>query len=212
MKKICALFLTLSMVLCIFTGCSREKPTAADSVKAIYDLYILRDTSGVTKLGMSKEEIENALNTYDNALAETIRSNFSASGLEIDNETVNDICQARIKALAKMNAEFTITDETDDFATVSLSTTYFDEVTLDTDAAYGARETADEMSFNDYDNYLHFIMETYTQNLISGYENLTPSEDKKEIVVNCIIIDNMWLPEDMAKFGNELGLTISGQK
>lgn len=212
MKKIYVLLLTLSMVVSLLSGCGKGKPTAADSVKAIYDLYILRDTTGVTALGMSQADITNALNAYDQALAQTIRSNFSTSGLEMDDETIADICKARVKALSKMNAEFKVSSQKDDTAIVTLSTTYFDEVALDTDAAYDAREAADAKNFTDYDAYLNFIMETYTQNLIAGYENVTPSEDRKEIVVTCTIIDNMWLPEDMATFGNELGLTISGQK
>lgn len=211
MKKIYMVLLSLCLALPLISGCGRAKPTATDSVKAIYDLYILRDSSGVSKLGMTEEDVSNALASYDSALSETIRSNFSASGLEIDDETVDAICEARKEALARMKAEYTLTSEENDTAVVTLSTTYFDEVTLDTDAAYNAREEADEAGFTDYDEYLNFIMETYTANLIEGYQNVAPSEDTKEITVNCIIVNNTWLPEDMASFGSELGLTVAGQ-
>lgn len=211
MKKIYTALLSICLAAFLLSGCNREKPTAADSVKAIYDLYILGDTSGVERLGMPEEDISNAINAYDNALAETIRSNFSASGLEMEDETLEAICRARKEALSKMNAECTVISEEGDTAVVELSTTWFDEETLDTDAAYDAREKADAAGYTDYDEYLNFIMETYTDNLLEEYKNVTPSEDRKEITVNCIIVNNSWLPEDMAAFGSELSLAITGQ-
>ena len=160
---------------------------------------------------MTEEEVNNALNAYDDALEETIRDNFSASGLEIDDETIEEICQARIDALAKMEATAEVTSEEGAHAVVTLSTTYFDEVELDTDAAYAAREAADAAGFTDYDEYLNFLMEHYTQNLIDGYHAVIPSEDTKDITVECTIIDNTWLPEDMASFGGQLGAVVAGQ-
>ena len=211
MKKYGSFLLAVCLTAALLSGCGREKPTAADSVKAIYDLYILRDFSGVSKLGMTEEEVDDALNAYDGALAETIRSNFSASGLEIEDETIEEICQARIDALAKMKATASVTSEEGSQAVVTLSTTYFDEVELDTDAAYAAREAADAAGFTDYDKYLDFLMENYTQNLIDGYHAVIPSEDTKDITVKCTIIDNTWLPEDMASFGSQLGAVVAGQ-
>lgn len=211
MKKQWSLLLAACTVIMLFSGCGREKPTAADSVKAIYNLYILRDFSGVFQLGMTEDDVNNALEAYDNALAETIRSNFSASGLEIEEETIEEICQARIDALAKMEATAVVTSEEGARAVVTLTTTYFDEVELDTEAAYAAREDADAAGFSDYDEYLDFLMEHYTQNLIDGYHGVIPSEDTKDITVDCVIIDNTWLPEDMASFGSQLGAVVAGQ-
>lgn len=99
MKRIYTLFLTFCLLLMSLCGCNREKPTAIDSVKAIYDLYILGDSTGAVELGMTQEEIDEALTAYDKALAETIRTNFSTSGLEIEEETITSICQARKKLL-----------------------------------------------------------------------------------------------------------------
>lgn len=211
MKRTHLLFLTLCLLIPLLSGCGKEKPTAVDSVKAIYDLYILGDTTEATELGMSKDDISNALNAYDEALSETIRSNFAISGLEIDDETVLTICQARKDALARMKAEYTLTTEEDSTAVVTLSTTYFDEVALDTDAFYKAGDEASTMDFADDAEYLNYVMDAYTQNLIEGYQNVTPSQDTKDIQVTCIIIGNTWLPEDMASFGSELGLTVAGQ-
>lgn len=211
MKKIYAIIFILCL-LPILSGCGRAKPTAADSVQAIYDLYIMRKTAGAAKLGMTEEDITNALASYDNALSQTIRSNFSDSGLEISDETMNEICQARRDALARMQAKCTLSSVEDQTALVTLSTTYFDEDTLDKDAAYNAREEADAAGFTNYDEYLNYIMEAYTRNLIDGYKSVVPSEDTKDISVTCIIVNNTWLPEDMTSFGSQLGAAVSGQE
>ena len=211
MKKIYAIIFILCL-LPILSGCGKAKPTAADSVQAIYDLYIMRKTAGAAKLGMTEEDITNALASYDNALSQTIRSNFSDSGLEISDETMNEICQARRDALARMQAKCTLSSVEDQTALVTLSTTYFDEDTLDKDAAYNAREEADAAGFTNYDEYLNYIMEAYTRNLIDGYKSVVPSEDTKDISVTCIIVNNTWLPEDMTSFGSQLGAAVSGQE
>lgn len=110
-----------------------------------------------------------------------------------------------------MKAEYALTSEEGDTAVVTLSTTYFDEITLDTDAFYNATDVANMQDFSSDEEYLSFVMDTYTDNLIQGYQNVVPSTDTRDISVTCIIINNTWLPKDMATFGNELGLTIAGQ-
>ncbi len=212
MRKIMPVILALCLILAALSGCGRSKPTAADSVKAIYDLYIHREFSGVSSLGMTERQFQEAIKAYDDALAETIRTNFAVSGLEIDEETISEICQARATALATMEADFTVVSEKNDTATVKVSTTYFDEVALDTDAAYSAREDADAAGFTDYDAYRDFLMEHYTQNLIDGYHAVSPSPERKDFTVECTIINNTWIPQDMAAFGNRLGQVMAGQE
>lgn len=212
MRKTLPVVLAICAISAAVSGCGRQKPTAADSVKAIYDLYIHRDFSGVSSLGMTEKQFEEAMKAYDDALAETMRANFSVSGLEIDEETISEICQARTTALATMEADFTVVSEKNDTATVRVSTTYFDEVELDTDAAYSAREEADAAGFTDYDAYRTFLMEHYTQNLIDGYHAISPSQERKDFTVECIIINNTWIPQDMAAFGNRLAQVMAGQE
>lgn len=212
MKKRSYLFLCLIPISCsILVGCGRAKPTAADSVQAIYDLYILGDTEGAFRLGLSGKDIANARTAYDDALADSIRTNFSASGLEIDEENVAAICQARREALSRMTAEFTVISEQRDTAEVLLATTYFDEQALDADAAYAARDAADQADLSDYQEYLEYVMASYTEYLIQGYQDVVPSEDMVSITVHCRIIDNVWMPADMSSFGGDLALAISGQ-
>ena len=208
-KYIVLLGLCLSLVLCV--GCGREEPSAVDSVKIFYDLHIIRDTSEAGKLGMTDEDIAEALAAYDEALADTIRSDLYASGLEIDDESVAAICEARISALSRMNAEYELTSENSDTAVVTLSTTYFDEASLVEEAADAARKEADAQKFTEYKEYQTYILDAYIRNLVAGYEAVTPSTDRREVIVTCIIVDNTWLPEDLAALGSNLRLAVTSQ-
>ena len=211
MKKFCAAIFCIFLCSTILTACGEPENNAASSVKAIYDLYILGNTEGISSLGMSDEDIKSAQTAYDDSVKETIRSNFSASGQEIDDDTLNELCAARKEALSKLDASAEVTSESEGKATVILHTTYFDESKLDKDAFYSARESANQSGLTDIEEQQVFLMQTYTQNLIDAYKNVTPSEDTTDITVECVIQDNSWVPANMSSFGSDLALAITGQ-
>lgn len=212
MKKILSVFLCVCLCFVMLTGCGEPKKDAAVSVKAIYDLYILGSTEGILALGMSEEDITAAQKVYDDSVKETIRSNFSASGQEIDEKALNNLCSARKEALSKMTAETEITSESEGRATVVIHTSYFSEADLDTTAFYNARTSAQQTEFSSLEEQQIFLMDTYTLNLIEAYQKVTPSKDTIDITVDCVIQDNFWVPASMAGFGSDLARAITGQK
>lgn len=211
MKKFFPTLLCMCVCTVFLSGCNGPRKDAADSIKAIYELYILGNTDGIATLGMSKEDINNAKKTYDASLKETIRANFAASGQEIGEEELEKLCAARKTALAKMNATAEVVSESSGKATVVVHTTFFDELDLDADAYYAARKTARENSFSSVEEQQVFLMDTYTKNLIEAYQNVTPSEKTTDITVECVIQNNTWVPANMASFGSDLALAITGQ-
>lgn len=211
MKKFCVAIFYVFLCSAFLTACGEPENNAASSVKAIYDLYILGDTEGISSLGMSDEDIKSAQTAYDDSVKETIRANFSASGQEIDDDTLNELCAARKEALSKLDASAEVTSESEGKATVVLHTTYFNESKLDTDAFYAAREAANQSGLTDIEEQQVFLMQTYTQNLIDAYKNVTPSEDTTDITVECVVQDNSWVPANMSSFGSDLALAITGQ-
>lgn len=211
MKKIFPLLLCIGLFLPLISACDEPKTNAADSIKAIYDLYILGDTQGITSLGMTAEDISNARKIYDDSLKETIRANFAASGQEIKETTLDNLCDARKEALSKMQASSEITEQSEGKATVVIHTTYFDESSLDADAYYEAREKTKENGFPDLEEQRAFLMKEYTKNLIKAYQDVTPSEDTIDITVDCVIQNKTWVPANMSSFGSDLAQAVSGQ-
>ncbi len=161
---------------------------------------------------MTEEDINAARETYDASLKETIRTNFAASGQEIDEQSLDELCEARKTALSKMSATAEIVSESEGKATVVVHTTYFDEFDLDADAYYDAKETAQQGNFSTAEEQHIFLMDVYTQNLIEAYRNVMPSEKTTDIMVDCVIQNNTWVPANMSSFGSDLALAITGQK
>ncbi|MCI9137320.1 MAG: DUF5105 domain-containing protein [Lachnospiraceae bacterium] len=211
MKKIFSILLCVCFCPILLIGCSEPQKNAADSVKAIYDLYILGDTAGITSLGMTEEDITAARQTYDNSLKETIRSNFANSGQEIEEHVLDELCEARKAALSKMKSSAEIVSESEGRATVVIHTTYFKEAELDADAFYAAKEAAQQNQFSSVEEQQVFLMNTYTQNLIEAYQNVTPSEENTDISVECVVQNNTWVPANMSSFGSDLALAVTGQ-
>ncbi len=208
-------FFLLSLCLCtcmsMLASCGAPRTDAADSIKAIYDLYILGDTSGISSLGMTDEDIAAAQKNYDDSLRETIRANFAASGQEINENTLDKLCSVRKDALAKMSATAEIIEESDGKATVVIHTTYFNEASLDADAFYDAKEESQQLDFETQEEQQVFLMNAYTQNLIEAYQDVTPSESTTDITVECVIQHKTWVPANMSSFGSDLASAIAGQ-
>ncbi len=212
MKKFSPLFLYACLCFLPLAGCNQPSKNAADSIQAIYDLYILGDTRGISSLGMRDEDISKAQKVYDDSLKETIRNNFASSGQEIDEDTLHRLCDARKKALAKMSASAKVTETDDGKATVLVQTTYFDESALDADAFYNAREDSLQNTFSNLEEQKAFLMNAYTENLIDAYQKVAPSEDTISITVECVIQNNTWVPANMSSFGSDLALALTGQQ
>lgn len=212
MKKTRTIFLYILLCAVFLTACGEPKKTAASSVKAIYDLYILGDTKGISALGMSDKDIKSAQDAYDQSVKESIRANFSASGQEITDSTLDALCNARKEALSKLKATAEVTSESEGKATVVLHTTYFNEAELDENAFKRAQSDAflllestdDEMQPAE-------LMEIYTEYLIEAYKDITPSEDTTDITVECVVQNEEWVPASMSSFGSDLALAITGQ-
>ncbi len=212
MKKYFSILCCSILCMIFFTSCNEPKKNAADSIKAIYELYILDDTEGITALGMAEEDINAARKTYDESLRETIRAKFSASGQEIEEAVLDELCEARKEALSKMSATVEIVSEAHGKATVVVHTTYFDEIGLDADAFYDAREIAQQNTFPSVKEQQVFLMGIYSQNLIEAYQNVSPSEKTTDITVECVVQDHTWVPANMSSFGSDLALAIAGRK
>ena len=212
MKKFILALLFICLCSVILIGCSEPRIDAAGSVKAIYDLYILSDTAGILSLGMEQEDIAAAQQAYNDSLKEAIRTNFADSGQEIREDVLDSLWVARKQALAKMKATTEIIEESDGKATVVLHTTYFDESSLDEEAFYTAKDAAQQGDFDSLEEQQEFLMDTYTKNMINAYERITPSADTRDIVVECVIQNKIWVPANMSSFGRDLAAAIAGQE
>ena len=212
MKKYLSSLLKICMAILSLTGCGKPSLTPEESVMALYDLYILENSEGVLSLGMTKEDVTNVLNSYNQALTDSLTANITSAGLTMDDAMIAEIVSARKTALKNMTATCELVSSDEESAVVLLKTTYFNEKKLDKKAANNALDASQEADSTDEAELLAIATNAYAKNLIDGYLSVTPSSDYKEIIVNCTFKDNVWLPDDMSAFGKDLGIAISGQK
>lgn len=212
MRKHLSIFLLFSIVSMFLTACSTEQNNAAEAVLSIYNLYIKEETSDVLKLGITEERVLHTLSNHNDTLIQNLQSTMNSAGLMVEDATIEQIILARKSALKTMLATCEITSIEDKKTIVKLKTSYFDEATLNKKAADDAIKKAKKSDASSQKKLLELATKYYTQNLIDAYLAVTPSEEMKELEVNCVLSGNTWFPEDMTSFGTELGLIISGQK
>ena len=211
MKKYLSSLLIIVISLLTLTNCSKPSLSPEQSIMALYDLYILENSAGAIELGMSEEEVTNALTSYSQALTNSLTANIASAGLVMDESLITEIVTARKTALKKMTATCELVSSDEETAVVLLKTTYFNEKELDETAANNALLTSQKSDAYLQEELLSIATDAYAKNLIDGYLAVTPSTDFKEIRIDCTLKNNVWLPDDMAAFGKNLGITISGQ-
>ncbi len=212
MRKHLSTFLLFSIVSIFLTACSTEQNNAAEAVLSIYNLYIKEETSDVLKLGITEEHALHTLSNHNDTLIKNLQDTMTSAGLTVEDATIEEIILARKSALKAMLATCEITSIENEKTTVKLKTSYFDEATLNQKATEDAIKKAKKSDASSQKKLLELATKYYTQNLIDAYLAVTPSEEMKELEINCVLSGNTWIPEDMTSFGTELGLIISGQK
>lgn len=211
MKKYLSSLLILGMTILTLAGCSKPALTPEESILALYNLYILEDSEGVRALGMSESDVTSILTSYDQALTESLKNNISSAGLTMEDAEIAEIVAARKTALKSMTATCELVSSGEESSVVLLKTTYFDEAALDEKAANDALLASQESDAVSEEELLTIATKAYAKNLIDGYLSVTPSDDYREVVIDCSFKDGVWLPSDMSSFGKDLGIAISGQ-
>ncbi|MCR1974843.1 DUF5105 domain-containing protein [Clostridium sporogenes] len=212
-KKGLILSLILLFIPVMVIGCSSKPKVGADeTAKILFDFYIKGDKESLSKIKISKDQIEEVSKMQKDKTISTIKTNFTAEGLKISDEQVNQIYTARVSALKKLSSKTEVVSQDDKSAQVKLKATYIDEVALDKKAGMDAVEEVKKMNLTDRQEAINKATGIYIQNLIKSYENVKPSSDMKEKTFKLTIKEKTWMPEDMKNFGESIVKLTSGIK
>ncbi len=131
-KKSLILSLILLFIPMIVIGCSSKPKVSADeTTKMLFDFYIKGNKESLSKIKISKEQIEEVSKMQKDKTIAKIKTNFTSEGLKISDEQANQIYAARVAALKKLSGKTEVISQDDKSAQVKLKVTYFDEVALD---------------------------------------------------------------------------------
>ncbi|EJE7234828.1 MULTISPECIES: DUF5105 domain-containing protein [Clostridium] len=212
-KKSLILSLILLFIPVMVIGCSSKPKVGADeTTKILFDFYIKGDKESLSKIKISKEQTEEISKMQKDKTISTIKTNFTAEGLKISDEQVNQIYAARVSALKKLSSKTEVVSQDDKSAQVKLKSTYIDEVALDKKAGMDAVEEVKKMNLTDRQEAINKAKDIYIKNLIKSYENVKPSSDMKEKTFKLTIKEKTWMPEDMKNFGESIVKLTSGIK
>lgn len=212
-KKSLILSLILLFIPVMVIGCSSKPKVGADeTTKILFDFYIKGDKESLSKIKISKEQTEEISKMQKDKTISTIKTNFTAEGLKISDEQVNQIYAARVSALKKLSSKTEVVSQDDKSAQVKVKATHINEVALDEKAATDAVEQVKKMNITDRQEAINKAKDIYIKNLIKSYENVKPSSDMKEKTFKLTIKEKTWMPEDMKNFGESIVKLTSGIK
>ncbi|MDS0524572.1 hypothetical protein NNC19_02705 [Clostridium sp. SHJSY1] len=218
LKKIIAMFsVTILTAGLVLTGCGEKMSSPEETAQAFYDLYVLGDSSKLEKMGVDKAEYESTIEEEKagfKAATSSVFSNFTLS-----EDQLNKIVDAEMGALKKLKAKIETTSTTEDTATVKMSSTNVDISSAFNKALEDARTEVTGMDLKTQEEADTKLVEISVNKIIENLNKLEPSTDtkeetftfKKEQLTVSGKSKDFWIPEDMTKFGTDLGSIITVQ-
>lgn len=213
-KKVIALLTITIMSISMFTGCSKKEIGPEVVTKAMFDLFILDDTTAGESVGITVEQGEELVAAKKDAGIQALQTLFSALGGEVSDEKIEEIYNAQAEALRKTSFETEEISSEKDKKVIKISTTYIDTYALQEKASESLVAKIESGEITDISN----MGEVLADILIEEMQNASVSEDKKsfeaEFELTKVDVNgkdaNMWLPADTTTFGAQLSSLVSG--
>ncbi|MCY6369703.1 DUF5105 domain-containing protein [Clostridium ganghwense] len=211
MKKSLVLLMSFLFIPIMLIGCSSKPKVSPDeTAKILFNFYIKGDQSGLEKIKMPKDVIDETAKLQKETYTTAIKNNFKVAGLTIKDEQVEQIYEARMEGLKKLTVTTETVSESDTEAQVKIKSTYFDTVALDKKAAQDAVEQVKKLKLTNQQEAKTKVTDAYIKNLVEAFKNVKPSADTKEKTFKFTIQEKVWLPQNMIQFGSGIGGQVSG--
>lgn len=216
-KKLAVIFLAGILTTSVAVGCGNKKPSAEEAAKAYCNLFVLSDPTGLQELGISDDDINNAINTQKSESKMLTKANLTQAGFVINDDQLDQIYNSQIEALKKLTITTEVISETKNTADVKIITNYADFMTADEKAGEDAINEVNESQITDKAK----ILDIYINNVTNNIKNIEPSTETLEETFNFKLekvdlgggkIKNMWTPTDPYNFGVKISKMAVGQK
>lgn len=168
---------------------------------------VRNDVTYATKLGITQNEADEVIKTYRDGIKRQLEICFIQNQFSVSNEQLIEVINAREFAQNKLTDFIEIISQEKDSAVVKITSTYFDDIAINEKAAQDAIEDVKQENITNKQR----AVEVYINNMINGYKNYEISEETASIEVEFKLVDNTWIPADVWKFGEKLGMLYTGQ-
>lgn len=205
MKRALVVVLSLVLIPMLMIGCSlKPKVSADETAKILFDFYIKGDESGLSKIGVPKNIIDETVKLQKDTFSNMIKANFSAGKLTIKDEQIAEMYKWRSEALKKVTVTSEAVNKTDTYTEVKIKSTYINEGALDEKAVNDAIEAVKKLGLTNEKDATDKLTEAYINNLIKEYKEAKPSTETKEKTFKFTIQEKVWMPENMSDFGTSI--------
>lgn len=210
--KILSIFIISILSLSIMSGCGEKVETPESIAQGFFDMIVYNDTTKIQSIGISDDEISPLKDLMKKLTRDSIKNDFNMAGITIEDEDLDKIVEAELKAMNKIKA--TISNESSDkkTAVIKINTNYLKLTEVDEKAADKAMEEIQSMETTDEDELKKAFVDKYISELVENLNAIEPSDDTveksfaftmKKVNVGGKTKD-MWIPDDPTTFGKDI--------
>lgn len=217
LKKIATLLLTTFMLSIAMVGCGEKIESPELVTESYYDLIVYGDTSKLESMGLGSDDVDTLKEEIQTQLKTQTKNNFTASGLKITDEQLENVINAQNEAMKKISCTVEPVSSDKQTAVVTLKTNYLNITEADEKAANEAVKEAQSMGITSQKELLEKATELYINKLIDECKNIEPSSEtvEKNMTLKLQSFDvngkakKMWAPENPVTFGNDIGTMVT---
>ena len=217
LKKIATLLLTTFMLSIAMVGCGEKIESPELVTESYYDLIVYGDTSKLESMGLGSDDVDTLKEEIQTQLKTQTKNNFTASGLKITDEQLENVVNAQKEAMKKISCTVEPVSSDKQTAVVTLKTNYLNITEADEKAANEAVKEAQSMGITSQKELLEKATELYINKLIDACKNIEPSSEtvEKNMTLKLQSFDvngkakKMWAPENPVTFGNDIGTMVT---
>ena len=142
LKKIATLLLTTFMLSIAMVGCGEKIESPELVTESYYDLIVYGDTSKLESMGLGSDDVDTLKEEIQTQLKTQTKNNFTASGLKITDEQLENVVNAQNEAMKKISCTVEPVSSDKQTAVVTLKTNYLNITEADEKAANEAVKEA----------------------------------------------------------------------
>ncbi|MGL5354538.1 MAG: hypothetical protein ACRDA5_14660 [Clostridium sp.] len=203
-KRLLVVFSLLLIAIMMISCEKKEKASVEETIQVIYNAILRGESTGVEKVGRTKEYVEE-LQAKQKALdIDDIREDFLEAGVKVSEADIERLYSAMDNATNKLSVDVEVVNTNGKVANLKVGTTYIRNIEIDNKAAKDAIETTEKEGLTDPDTIKTRYIDLYINNLVEAYNNIEVSKDYRYIKSQFKLVDGFWQVEDSEEFEKEL--------
>ena len=178
---------------------TNEVISPAESAKIITQFYISGDKSGVEELGMSDEEIQEALRKGKEESIKVMKNNVNALVYSVTYDQLEQYYNAIMEASKKLTVRTKLVSQDKNISIVSIKVNNIPFTEISYKASAKAEESLGSSEGNEED-YIDLESKIYMESFVEELKNVEPSEEFYQEEVAFTKAGNGWFPANNDMF------------